>query len=611
MLKKVMVSILTIIIMFVTTFANAEKFEPLSKGAGGELVVQLQRKLEALGYIITDEEGQFGIGTKNTLFIYQMEHGLTPSGDFDEETYHSLFPNGLDEDSASRSTSNYHEDPYPGEIVTAKSRLWLLGYDCGNTNKEEDDTFASILQDFQKDHGIEITGKCDYATRVAIKESVDSIHYYPILGENDEGKIRLGMMNKVGQLIVPPKYSEYEVCEGIVLLEFLYENEYGNLYGKTDAYYVSGEKIQLPDNIGISTVRGYIDGVLIYYDNNVGLCGILNTKGEIIAPAQWKFWGSHYRDGFIRAQDANLYYGIIDASGDIIVPFRYKEDSLEVIGSGWYRETTADGMYYCYVYDKNLKFHTTDTNTYEAVFHDGILKVVDGTRIFYINENGDIVDGDNTKSDGDKDSGIKSDRDDGKYILLDEQGVRIFPDVWSDKPIKFSSGLARVIQNGKEGFIDTKGEFVIPMVWDHSPLYEWSKIDTDSISEPAYSTIGMQIQKGFEGDLALVCSGERLFYINLEGEIVSYAGPSSVGKASNPIQKTESNCEAIAQQYLKDHLKNPSSLQVHNVSSRKSDDEYLITIDYSAMNSFGGYTRSTFICTVNSLTGIVTAAMNN
>lgn len=99
----------------------------------------------------------------------------------------------------------------------------------------------------------------------------------------------------------------------------------------------------------------------------------------------------------------------------------------------------------------------------------------------------------------------------------------------------------------------------------------------------------------------------------LWGDDDSYWG-SPISKTMNQAitPKTEytiNECVYAAVTYLKAHLKNPSSYQEHSTSYYKNDNgTYVITIDYSAMNGFGGYNRSTFVCVVDIKTGKVISA---
>lgn len=55
---------------------------------------------------------------------------------------------------------------------------------------------------------------------------------------------------------------------------------------------------------------------------------------------------------------------------------------------------------------------------------------------------------------------------------------------------------------------------------------------------------------------------------------------------------SERECYSVAAAYLKSVLKNPSSLQIHSYRTINYTDTYCFVFDYSAQNSFGGYSRS-------------------
>ena len=69
----------------------------------------------------------------------------------------------------------------------------------------------------------------------------------------------------------------------------------------------------------------------------------------------------------------------------------------------------------------------------------------------------------------------------------------------------------------------------------------------------------------------------------------------TVAPTPKPVISTvysENECYSVAASYLKSVLKNPNSLQIHSHSTVNYDDTYCFVFDYSAQNSFGGYTRS-------------------
>ena len=71
---------------------------------------------------------------------------------------------------------------------------------------------------------------------------------------------------------------------------------------------------------------------------------------------------------------------------------------------------------------------------------------------------------------------------------------------------------------------------------------------------------------------------------------------------------TQGECGGVALNYLKSRLKNPDSYQQHSITYTRDGDNYTVYIDYSAMNGFGGYTRSTFVCVVNCKTKSILSA---
>lgn len=77
---------------------------------------------------------------------------------------------------------------------------------------------------------------------------------------------------------------------------------------------------------------------------------------------------------------------------------------------------------------------------------------------------------------------------------------------------------------------------------------------------------------------------------------------------------SEDQCWYIAKEYF-DNLgwKNPQSVTVYGHTSRFDEDdcEFVFTIDYSAMNGFGGYNRETYWITVDAFYGMVTMAFRN
>ncbi|MBR3905711.1 MAG: peptidoglycan-binding protein, partial [Clostridia bacterium] len=52
----------------------------LANGSQGEMVIQLQQRLQQLGFYTGTVDGQYGNGTKNAVLIFQKQHGLEADG---------------------------------------------------------------------------------------------------------------------------------------------------------------------------------------------------------------------------------------------------------------------------------------------------------------------------------------------------------------------------------------------------------------------------------------------------------------------------------------------------------------------------------------------------
>ena len=79
-------------VMVVTPDPNAPTPEPLlKKGTQGELVKNLQQRLQALGYYQGEVDGQFGPGTAAAVQLFQSQHGLDADGVVGSETSAILF----------------------------------------------------------------------------------------------------------------------------------------------------------------------------------------------------------------------------------------------------------------------------------------------------------------------------------------------------------------------------------------------------------------------------------------------------------------------------------------------------------------------------------------
>ena len=98
----------------------------LRKGASGDDVKSVQRRLKALGYYAGKLDGNYGAGTVETVKVFQQQNGLSADGSVGKKTREALFSTG-----AKKFT-----DPYPakGKTLLAVARS-QRGYK-GNSTRE-------------------------------------------------------------------------------------------------------------------------------------------------------------------------------------------------------------------------------------------------------------------------------------------------------------------------------------------------------------------------------------------------------------------------------------------------------------------------------------------
>lgn len=89
-MKKLFIATLVCLICL-QAFMPCFAFEELSKGSNGDAVVELQNRLNELGYSVGTADGDFGGKTKAAVEQFQSENGLAVTGIVDSDTYNALF----------------------------------------------------------------------------------------------------------------------------------------------------------------------------------------------------------------------------------------------------------------------------------------------------------------------------------------------------------------------------------------------------------------------------------------------------------------------------------------------------------------------------------------
>ena len=95
---------------------------PMSRGAEGQDVKRVQRRLRYLEYIYTTPDGQYGPATEKAVTAFQKRNGLEQTGSCNADTMALLFS-----DKALKALK-----PYVLKVDTSKQRVYAYGLDANN-----------------------------------------------------------------------------------------------------------------------------------------------------------------------------------------------------------------------------------------------------------------------------------------------------------------------------------------------------------------------------------------------------------------------------------------------------------------------------------------------
>ena len=263
---------------------------------------------------------------------------------------------------------------------------------------------------------------------------------------------KCGFINEKGKLVIEPQFDRayWYFSDNVCFAEL------GERKGLID---VDGKFVAELD-ASINWVRQFRKGVATFRANN-GKEGIVNKSGEILLPATFKEVFYDENNGFL-VEDTLGNYGYVNYQGDIILPCQNKvvrtfNEGLMVVGN------------------KNNKYGYVDTKGAWAIdtiyddardFGNGLARVKVDEKWHFIEHNGNVVSRFNYD---DILTGFSCNRafvKNGNAIeMIDSDGKKIAI-VEADSVFGFSEGFATFKKNGKYGKIDIDGNVVI------QPLFE-------------------------------------------------------------------------------------------------------------------------------------------
>ena len=141
---------------------------PLSPGAGGEAVADLQRRLADLGHPTSgDETGAYGAATHDAVLEFQRSRGLRDDGICGDETWAALV------DAGHRLGDRLLYERAPmlrgDDIAELQGLLGSLGFDAGRVDGFFGPATAKALVEFQRNVALPTDGVCGPDTIEALR----------------------------------------------------------------------------------------------------------------------------------------------------------------------------------------------------------------------------------------------------------------------------------------------------------------------------------------------------------------------------------------------------------------------------------------------------------
>ncbi|MBW3618690.1 MAG: N-acetylmuramoyl-L-alanine amidase [Actinobacteria bacterium] len=139
----------------------------ISVGAVGPEVLDIQRRLEDLGYPSGDDPGVFGNGTHEAVRVFQQRRGLTADGMVGEDTWRSLVEAGYE--LGDRMLYLTRPMLRGDDVRDLQRRLNRLGFDTGHADGVFGTSTFEALREFQLNMGIQVDGIAGPSTIDALK----------------------------------------------------------------------------------------------------------------------------------------------------------------------------------------------------------------------------------------------------------------------------------------------------------------------------------------------------------------------------------------------------------------------------------------------------------
>ena len=143
--------------------------ETLHAGMSGDAVTALQNSLVAAGYLARTVDGDYGSTTKEAVYLFQKDKGLTATGEADDATRDAI---RRAEGAGYRNGGGvvYAEGNRGDVISDMQQRLQEVGSLKGDIDGVYGGDTVKAVKDFQRSRGFPVSGAIDEVTYRALRD---------------------------------------------------------------------------------------------------------------------------------------------------------------------------------------------------------------------------------------------------------------------------------------------------------------------------------------------------------------------------------------------------------------------------------------------------------
>ena len=142
--------------------------ETLHAGMSGDAVTALQNSLVAAGYLARTVDGDYGSTTKEAVYLFQKDKGLTATGEADDATRDAI---RRAEGAGYRNGGGVYAEGNRGDVISdMQQRLKAAGSLKGDIDGVYGGDTVKAVKDFQRSRGFPVSGAIDEVTYSALRD---------------------------------------------------------------------------------------------------------------------------------------------------------------------------------------------------------------------------------------------------------------------------------------------------------------------------------------------------------------------------------------------------------------------------------------------------------